>query len=91
MSQKVKSRFTFIDTVVEAGSLGYLIGSRLNNAYDLTQSSSILLKFSLGAAKHFVIIESGKRMHSTTYVTDTKERQSPFVIKVSSLYIFYFI
>ena len=89
MSQKAKTRFTFIDTVVEAGSLNFLIGSRLNNAYDIN-SSSIYLKFSMDAAKHFVLIESGKRMHSTRFMRETKARQSSFVVKVSLLHHYSF-
>lgn len=81
MSQKVKGSFSFVDTVVEAGSLNFLIGSRLTNAYDINQNS-ILLKFSYETAKHFVLIESGKRMHSTRFTRETKEKQSQFIMRV---------
>ncbi|KAK2949274.1 putative Ribosome quality control complex subunit NEMF [Blattamonas nauphoetae] len=74
----MKTRFSFLDTVIEAGSLRFLIGKRLNNIYEITPTL-LLLKFSQETEKSFVLIESGKRVHSTIFTREIREKRSQFL------------
>jgi predicted ribosome quality control (RQC) complex YloA/Tae2 family protein len=73
--------------VVEAGTLRFLIGNRLNNVYDLGPAI-FLLKFSLEESKNYVLVESGKRIHSTKFLREPSNKQTQFCMKVC-IFIYY--
>lgn len=82
IKQMPKNRFTSLDTKLSVQDIrDKIIGFRLANIYDLNKKT-YLLKFAKTDNKVFVVIESGIRIHTTTYTRERNDIPSIFAMKV---------
>lgn len=65
-----------------------LAGLRLANVYDIS-GKLYLLKFSKANRKETLLIESGIRLHTTSFVRNKKDIPSGFSMKVFNMLIIY--
>lgn len=77
-----KQRLTNLDIHALSSSLQSLLSYRLQNIYDIN-SRTFLLKFAVPDSKRNVIVESGYRIHVTSYSREKSAAPSHFVAKVS--------
>ncbi|KAI5846672.1 hypothetical protein BZA05DRAFT_458109 [Tricharina praecox] len=74
----MKQRFSSLDLQIITHELSHaLLNHRLSNLYDLT-TRIFLLKFSRGASKHLLVIDSGFRAHLTQFTRETSPTPSAF-------------
>lgn len=67
----MKQRFSAIDLKAELTCLkNAIVGHRLANVYDLNGKTKFLLKFAIPDEKAFLLVESGIRLHLTSYARD---------------------
>lgn len=78
----VKQKFQSIDiSAVVAEFQQKLVGLRLQNVYDVT-AKIFLLKFAKPDVKEMVLLESGFRLHLTSFVRDKEGYPSGFCMKL---------
>ncbi|KAF8544667.1 fibronectin-binding protein A N-terminus-domain-containing protein [Trichophaea hybrida] len=78
----MKQRFSSLDLQIISHELSTtLVGHRLSNIYDLT-SRIFLLKFAKPDSKHLVVIDSGFRVHLTSFTRETSPTPSSFTSKL---------
>lgn len=81
-TRAVKSRFSALDVAAVVNAMRLeLRGMRLNNIYDVNQRTYIL-KFSQPDKKAFLIVESGVRVHLTTFSHEKNDVPSVFTMKI---------
>jgi predicted ribosome quality control (RQC) complex YloA/Tae2 family protein len=83
-----KGRFTSLDVRCAVRDMrAKLIGKRIGNIYDINGRTYLLKLAQSGVEsdKLFIVIESGVRIHSTTFSRDRKEVPSIFTMKVCFL------
>lgn len=78
----MKSRFSSLDVSASIAELSKsLVGLRLQNIYDIN-AKTYLFKFSQKDLKILILIESGVRIHSTSFVRDKSNIPSGFCMKL---------
>ena len=79
-----KARFSSLDVAAVVSSLrGAILGYRIANIYDISPRTYLLkLQKSGEDSKLFVLIESGVRVHLTTYERDKAQVPSNFTLKL---------
>ncbi|CCX32746.1 Similar to Uncharacterized protein C132.01c; acc. no. Q9USN8 [Pyronema omphalodes CBS 100304] len=78
----MKQRFSSLDLQIISHEISTtLVGYRLSNLYDLT-SRIFLLKFAKPDSKHLVVIDSGFRVHLTSFTRETSPTPSSFTSKL---------
>ncbi|RPA82707.1 hypothetical protein BJ508DRAFT_413882 [Ascobolus immersus RN42] len=78
----MKQRYSSLDLKVIANELSKTITNfRLSNIYDIS-SRIFLLRFALPEQKHLVVLDSGFRIHLTTFARETSPSPSSFVSKL---------
>ncbi|TPX37091.1 hypothetical protein SmJEL517_g00927 [Synchytrium microbalum] len=79
----MKQRFSALDVSAAVADLAPLLGSRLQNVYDIN-SRTYLFKFSVKAtdSKELLLIESGIRMHTTEFKREKNMFPSAFCMKL---------
>lgn len=85
----VKTRFGGIDvTAIVKDLRRKLVGLRVANIYDVNQKT-YLIKLAQPDQKHFLLIESGIRIHSTNFARDKSQIPSVFSLKVGLSLMYY--
>ena len=79
-----KARFSSLDVAAIVSSLrSTVLGYRISNVYDINPRTYLLKLAKAGDdAKLFVLIESGVRVHLTTYERDKAQIPSNFTLKL---------
>ncbi|KAI5820567.1 fibronectin-binding protein A N-terminus-domain-containing protein [Pyronema omphalodes] len=78
----MKQRFSSLDLQIISHEISTtLVGYRLSNVYDLT-SRIFLLRFAKPDSKHLVVIDSGFRVHLTSFTRETSPTPSSFTSKL---------
>ncbi|KAI5791958.1 hypothetical protein EDC01DRAFT_103484 [Geopyxis carbonaria] len=78
----MKQRFSSLDLQIISSELRQtVVGHRISNIYDLS-ARIFLLKFALPDSKHLVVIDSGFRIHLTSFTRETSPTPSVFVTKL---------
>eukprot|EP00760_Papus_ankaliazontas_P005746 PhM_4_TR1274/c1_g1_i2/m.84672 len=77
----VKQRMNAVDVAAAIAELQHLIGTRLQNVYDVTQQVYIL-KFARGDVKESILVESGIRLHRTRFNREKPRIPSSFTMKL---------
>ncbi|KAJ3414380.1 hypothetical protein HDV05_006654 [Chytridiales sp. JEL 0842] len=78
----MKQRFTALDVAAVIPQLkASLVGLRVQNIYDLNPKT-FLFKFAKPDLKELLLIESGIRIHTTTYARDKSSNPSFFAVKL---------
>ncbi|KAI9334047.1 hypothetical protein BDR26DRAFT_937229 [Obelidium mucronatum] len=77
----MKTRFTSLDCAAICADLQGLIGLRLANIYD-ANAKTFILKFAKPDHKALVLVESGIRVHPTSYARDKSATPSAFTAKL---------
>jgi predicted ribosome quality control (RQC) complex YloA/Tae2 family protein len=72
-----KQRFSALDIAATIAELSKLQGLRLANIYDIN-ARTFLLKFQKPDLKEHILIESGVRIHTTSYIRDKQQIPSQF-------------
>lgn len=78
---QMKQRFSALDIAASVAELQKLVDLRLANIYDINPRT-YLLKFHKPDHKELILIESGIRIHSTSYVRDKQQLPSGFNVKL---------
>jgi predicted ribosome quality control (RQC) complex YloA/Tae2 family protein len=76
-----KQRMNALDLACVVAELQHLVGTRLQNVYDVTQQM-YALKFVKGDLKENLIVEAGIRFHSTKYNREKPRVPSSFTMKL---------
>ena len=81
----MKQRLSALDirALVAALKRKGLIGMKVANIYDIS-GRQYLVKFQRGSKKEMVLIESGIRMHTTSYQRDKNQIPSAYSMKVTT-------
>ena len=80
----MKHRFSSTDASAVVANLRHsLLEKRVANIYDINNKTYIIKLATTGSPeKHFIMIESGIRVHSTKYSRDKAQIPSVFTLKV---------
>lgn len=78
----MKQRYSALDVAATVSELQQtLVGLRLQNIYDINPKT-YLLKLGREGSKEFVLVESGLRVHSTSFSRERLDSPSNFCIKL---------